>query len=197
MSRSKGRRVRVSERAFAALAVTAGVAALAGCGGGAADSGGLTAGDRKDAQAALDALRNTNIPIQLVNITDTLQSVPAACRVRLVSKEPSTFKVYVFWTPWLGSEPYTWLDMTFTKDVSRGRFQLGTDKPVLPGGRLDPTGRYVNPRSVDMTILSRYGPQQARKNREVLRAHAGNVFSKPGAMCQVLTNGDLRLLPNA
>jgi hypothetical protein len=27
-------------------------------------------------------------------------------------------------------------------------------------------------------------------------AHGGNVFSKPGAKCQVLQNGYLRLVPN-
>jgi hypothetical protein len=194
---SKAKAHRISVRACAALVVTAGVAALAGCGGGGAvDSGGLTAGDRKAAQAAMDALRKSNIPLQLVTITDTVQEVPAACRVRLVSKDPSTFRVYVFWIPWLGSEPYTWLDMTFTKDVSQGTFRLGTDKPVLPSGRLTPNGRNVNPYSVDATLLSRYGPAQARKNRQVLMAHAGNVFSKPGAKCQVLMNGDLRLVPN-
>jgi hypothetical protein len=145
----------------------------------------------------MDRLAKSNIAIQLVTITDTVQSVPGACRVHLVSRDPSTFRVYVFWTPWLGSQPYTWLDMTLSEDVSRDTFHLGTAKPVLPGGRLDPNGRNVNPWTVDTTLLSRYGPQQARKNREMLVSHAGNVFSKPRAKCQVLTNGELRLLPNA
>jgi hypothetical protein len=189
-----GRRIGV--RVCAALVAATGVAALAGCGSGGVDSGGLTADDRMAAQAAMDALRDSNIPIQLVNITDTVQSVPAACRVRLVSRKPSTFRVYVFWVPWLGSQPYTWLDMTIGKDVSQDRFHLGTEQPVLPGGRLDPNKRDVNPYTVDTTLLSRYGPQQAKKNREVLGAHAGDVFSKPGARCQVLMNGHLRLVPN-
>ena len=73
---------------------------------------------------------------------------------------------------------------------------MGTAKPVLPGGLLTANGRSVDPFSQDTTILSRYGRQQAKKNREVLMAHAGNAFEKPGARCQVLTNGDLRLVPN-
>jgi hypothetical protein len=188
---------RIGTLAVPALFVAVALGLLAGCGGDAVDSGGLTAGDRKAAQTAMDALQKSNVAIQLVNITDTVQSVPAACRVHLTSNEPRTFKVYVFWVPWLGSQPYTWLDMTLTKDVTKDAFHLGTAKPVLPGGRLDPNGRDVNPWTVDTTLLSRYGPAQARKNREVLRARGGDVFSKPGAGCQVLRNGSLRLLPNA
>jgi hypothetical protein len=49
---------------------------------------------------------------------------------------------------------------------------------------------------VDTTVLSRYGPQQARKSHKTLVAHGGDAFAKPGATCQLLTNGSLRLLPN-
>jgi len=173
------------------------VAALAGCGGGGVDSGGLTAGERTDARDAVASLEGSNISRQLVNITETLQAVPSACRVHLVSREPNTFRVYIFWVPWLGSESYTWLDMTITKDASKGTFRLGTEKPVLPGGRLLNDGRSVDPYSIDTNLLSRYGPQQAKKNHEVLVAHAGDAFAKPGARCQLLTNGSLRLLPHA
>jgi hypothetical protein len=196
MSTTRWRR-RIGSRALAVLAAAAGVAAVAGCGSDGVDSGGMTVGDRKAAQASMDALRDSNISQQLVTFTETLQSVPAACRVHLVSRDPRTFEIYVFWVPWLGSESYTWLDMTITKDASQGTFTLGTEKPVLPGGRLLPDGHSVDPYSVDTTLLSRYGPEQARKNREVLTAHAGNVFSKPSARCRLLTNGTLRLVPNA
>ena len=37
---------------------------------------------------------------------------------------------------------------------------------------------------------------QAEKSRELLEAHAAGTFAKPGAGCQVLMNGDLRLVPN-
>jgi hypothetical protein len=182
--------------ALAVVLATAAIVALAGCGSEAVDSGGLTSSDRKAAQTAMDALQGSNISLQLVAITEQVQSVPAACRVRLVARHPSTFRVYVFWIPWLGSSPYTWLDMTITKDASQGTFHLGTSKPVLPGGRLTPNGRSVDPWSLDTTLLSHYGPEQAKKNREVLLAKGGNVFSKPGARCQVLMNGGLRLVPN-
>jgi hypothetical protein len=182
--------------ARAALLAAVAVVALAGCAGGGVDSGGLTAADRRAAREVLDGLRNTNISRQLVAVTETVQNIPSACRVRLVSKEPRTFRIYVFWVPWLGSEPYTWLDMRITGDPKQGSFHMGTALPVLPGGRLSPDGRSVNPYSLDTTVLSRYGPEQARKNHEVLVAHGGDVFSKPGARCQVLMNGDLRLVPN-
>ena len=44
---------------------------------------------------------------QLVTVTRWVrESPPAACRIRLVSaRNPSTFKVYVFWIPWLAAAP--------------------------------------------------------------------------------------------
>ena len=182
--------------ASAALAVAA-VVALAGCGGGGGvDSGGLSAGDRSAAQTALDGLSGTNVARQLVAITAMVQNAPAACRVHQVSADPHTFKVYVFWIPWLGAEPYMWLDMTVQKDPSKGVYRLGTAKPVLPGGKLTPGGHSVDPWTQDTTLLSRYGAGQNKKNHEELLAHAGNVYAKPRAACQVLMNGDLRLVPN-
>lgn len=178
------------------IAIAAGVLALSGCTSDAVDPGGLTAREREAAQGALDALQSSNISLQLVTITRWVQNVPAACRIRLVSRSPRTFAVYVFWIPWLAAEPYVWLNMNVTNDPRTSTFRLGTAEPALPGGRLNPDGRTVNPRSVDTTLLSRYGPQQARKGRELLRAHAGDVFARPGAECQLLENGSLRLLPS-
>jgi len=201
----------MSRHAFGArvrlLVVTAaGVLALAGCashssdsGGlaqGAVDSGGLTARERQAAQAALDGLQNSNISFQLLSITKWVQSVPAVCRVHLSSTSPTTFEVYVFWIPWLAAEPYAWLNMDLTTDPHTSTFHLGTVEPVLSGGRLERNGRTISPGSIDTTLLSRYGPPQARKGREILTAHAGDVFSKPGAMCEVLQNGSLRLVRN-
>lgn len=178
--------------------------ALAGCGGGgsssltqgAVDSGGLTANERQAAQRSLDGLQNSNVSFQLVAITKWVQRVPAVCRVRLSSQNPATFDVYVFWIPWLASEPYAWLNMNVTTDPHKSTLHLGTVEPVLSGGRLKRNGRSISPGSIDTTLLSRYGPEQARKGREILTAHAGNVFSKPGGNCQVLQNGSLRLLPS-
>jgi hypothetical protein len=180
------------------LSVTAlGALALAGCGSGSADSGGLSAHDRTAAQSALDELQNSNIPLQLVAITRWVQKVPAACRIRRVSQSPNTYKVYVFWIPYLAAEPYVWLNMKVTNDPQTSTFRLGTSEPVLlPGGRLSSNGRAVNPRSVDTTVLSRYGAKQAKKSQDTLLAHGGDVFAKPGATCQLLANGNLRLLPD-
>ena len=116
----------------------------------------------------MDTLQNSNISLQLVTITRWVQSVPAACRIRLVSRNPSTYKVYVFWIPWLAAEPYVWLNMKVTDDPRTSTFHLGTSQPVLPGGRLSRNGRTVNRASVDTTLLSRYGAQQARKSQQIL-----------------------------
>jgi hypothetical protein len=187
----------LGERARLLILAAVGVLALAGCGSSAVDSGGFTAHDRTAAQSALDELQSSNISLQLVAITKWVQEVPAACRIHLVSRNPNTYHVYVFWIPYLAAEPYVWLNMKVTNDPSTSTFHLGTSDPVLlPGGRLSANGRSVNPRSVDTTVLARYGAQQARKSHETLIAHGGDVFAKPGATCQLLTNGSLRLLPS-
>jgi hypothetical protein len=193
---SPGERAR---RLLIAAAVSALAAlALAGCGSSdSVDSGGLTSHDRTAAQSALGELQNSNIPLQLLAITRWVQKVPAACRVHLVSRNPETYNVYVFWIPYLAAEPYVWINMKVTDDPKTSTFHFGTSEPVLlPGGRLSTDGRSVNPLSVDTTVLSRYGPQQARKSQKTLRVHGGDVFAKPSATCRVLTNGSLELVPS-
>jgi hypothetical protein len=167
----------LSRRALAhGLLAAFGSAALSGCGGGGRDSGGLTAAERNDAQAAMNALQNSNIPLQLVGLTTVAGLAPAACRVHLSSRDPNTFKVYVFWVPFQRTRPYSWLEMTITKDPGRDAFHLGTALPVNPST----AGKRA----------------QARIDRSVISAHAGDTFRKPGADCQVLMNGNLRLVPN-
>ena len=83
-----------------------------------------------------------------------------------------------------------------TDDLNDEHVPLGTTQPVLPGGRLTRNGRSVNRLSVDTTLLSRYGPEQAKKGHEIMVAHAGDVLTKPGATCQVLKNGSLKLVPS-
>jgi hypothetical protein len=187
------------ERARLLIAVALGVLALAlaGCGSDTVDSGGLTAHDRAAAQSAMDELQSSNISLQLVSITSWVQNIPAACRIHLVSRNPNTYELYVFWIPYLAAEPYVWINMKVTKDPRASTFHLGTSDPVLlPGGRLSSDGRSVNPLSVDTTVLSRYGAEQAKKSHATLLAHGGDVFAKPSATCQVLRNGSLRLVPS-
>jgi len=176
------------------ISAAAGVLVLAGCGGSSKDSGGLTAHDRNAAQSALNRLQNSNISFQLVSISKWVQGTPAACRVHLVNA--NTFKVYVFWVPWLEAEPYVWLNMNVTNDPRTSSFHLGTSETVLPSGRVSRNGQTIAPGSIDTTLLSQGGAAQAAKGRHILKAHAGDVFTNPGARCQVLQNGALRLLPN-
>jgi hypothetical protein len=189
-----GRELRARARLL--IVIAAGVLMLAGCSSDGVDSGGLTRPERKTAQSSMDTLQNSNISLQLVTITRWVQSTPAACRVRLVSRDPSTFHVYVFWIPWLAAAPYVWINMNVTDDPKTSTFHLDTAQPVLPGGRLNRDGKTINRGSVDTTLLSRYGPPQAKKSRQILIANGGDVFGKPGARCQLLKNGSLRLLPN-
>jgi hypothetical protein len=159
-----------------ALAVLVGAIAVSGCGGSARDSGGLTAGERSDAQLAMNALQHSNIPIQLVGLTTVAGLAPAACRVHLVSRGPNVFKVYVFWVPFERTRPYSWLEMTITKDPTRDAFHLGTARPVS----------------------ARVAGRRAREkiDSRVIQVHAGGAFASPGARCQVLRNGYLKLLAN-
>jgi hypothetical protein len=158
------------------LAASAAAVTLTGCGGAARDSGGLTAAERDDAQRAMNALQDSNIPIQLVGMTTVAGLAPEACRVHLVSRRPNTFRVYVFWVPYAPTRPYTWLDMRITKDPGNDTFHLGTAQPVIG----EKAGR----------------GERARADTRVLTAHAGTSFADPGADCQVLMNGYLRLVPN-
>jgi len=158
-----------------ALAGLAGAIGLTSCGGNAADSGGLTAGERRDAQLAMNALQRSNIPLQLVGLTTVAGLAPAACRVHLVSRRPNVFKVYVFWVPFERTRPYSWLEMTITKDPTRDAFHLGTARPGAKGAGLRARTRIDN---------------------RVIQDHAGGAFATPGARCQVLRNGYLKLLAN-
>ncbi len=158
-------------------------------------AGGFSAAERKAAQTALDGLQDSNISFQLATITTRwAQNVPATCRVGLVSRSSDRFKVYVFWVPWLAAEPYIWLNMDLRAEP--GTFSLGTTQPVLPGGRLTKNGRKVNRLSVDTTLLARYGPEQAKKGRQIMAAHGRAVLALRGATCQVLKNGSLKILPS-
>lgn len=185
----------IGQAALLGLAGIVGAVALTGCGGG-VDSGGLSAKDRSAAQAAMNALQGSNITTQLVSLSTTAGRVPAACRVHLQSTSPRTFKVYVFWVPFIGPQGYTWLQMTLGENVAEDKFHLGTAEAVLPSGIQLPDGRIVAPSESNYDPLSMGGKRQVARNRQMLKAHAGDVFSKPGANCQVLMNGYLRLLPN-
>jgi hypothetical protein len=154
------------------------------------------ASDRQEAQAALNALQPTNIPRQLVKLTRAARLPPAACRVHVRSRSPRLFDVYIFWTPYIGPAPYTWLTMSLGKDTSKDTFHLGAALPALPGGMLAPDGKSLVPGSDDYdSPLTEYGRQQETKNRQVLLAHAGEAFRAPSARCEILVNGYLRLAP--
>ena len=164
--------------------------------GKAAAGAGKTAGD--DAPAVLAALDGTNIALQLTTISTWVQNVPSTCRVRQAADDPRAYNVYVFWTPWLAAAPYVWLNMRIpAADPRSGSYSLGTADPVLAGGKLNPDGRTINPASVDTTILSRYGEEQARRGKALMTEHAGETLQPDGQDCRVLKNGALQLVEPA
>ena len=140
---------------------------LAGCGEG-VDSGGLTANDRNAAQAAMDALQASNISRQLVTLSNTAGRAPAACRVRLESKNPATFEVYVFWVPYIGPLSYTWLNMRIEKNVAEDKFHLGSAEVLrrqLRGGA-----------ALELRASSTGG---ARTGARIMRYHGSRETSFP------------------
>ncbi len=198
--KASGKRGVIARAVWLTLAGIALAVTLAGCGRSNQTVTGseLTAGQRNAAQAALNALQHSSIPQTLLTVTYAARLAPATCRVHLESGSSRMFDVYVFWIPYIGPSSYTWLNMRISEDSSRDAFHLGTAISALPGGKLAPNGRTIIPRSVDFDApLALYGPQQAKRTKQVLAAHAGDVFSNPGAKCEVLTNGYLRLIPHA
>jgi hypothetical protein len=177
------------------LVAVGAAAILAGC-GDSKDSGGMKISDRNAAQVAFNSLQTSNIPTVILNLVSTAGQIPAQCQVHLVSNNPATFKVYMFWVPYIGPSSYSWLDMTITKNSSQDKFHLGTQQAVAPGGLgvgglvPEPAG-YVD---YDLPLAKLSG--QAAVNKKVMQQHDGDIFSKPTAPCQVLKNGFLRLLPN-
>jgi hypothetical protein len=164
-----------ADRIRRATALAVGAAALVGpltaCGGSArVDNAAFTARDRSDAQAVLDTLRASSIPTTLVQTTGIAAATPAVCRVRVKTRRPQRFELFLFWVPpkikdpVLGSDPptYTWFDATLTKNLVEDQFHIGHV----------PTGQ----------------PSAA-----VLAAHSNGILAAPGASCELLANGYLAL----
>ena len=114
-------------------------------------------------------------------ITKIVESIPSACRVHLVSKRPGDVP---------GLRVLDSVARLAAVHVARHDGHQGSGAGHVPPGdgearasRRAADGERAERRSLleDTTLLSRYGPQQAKKNQEVLMAHAGNAFEKPGA----------------
>jgi hypothetical protein len=144
---------------------------LSACGGnGGVDRGGFTASDRAAAQSALDSLEATSVPTTLVQTTGIAAAAPDVCQIRIQSRKPTTFELFLFWTPAKISDPvrgagdpgYTWFEATLSAHVVEDTFHIGHVEAKLP-------------------------------RTKILRAHADSVFSKPSKPCELLTNGYLRL----
>lgn len=163
----------MSRRPLAVAAIALSAGALSGCGGGSGkvDAGGLTAGDRKAADAIFRQLQSTPIPSALVQETAIAAAAPDICRLRLQSESPRRFRLFIFWTPQADPNPeigadlatYTWLDATLGEHIFESRFRVGHADSRLPRAK-------------------------------VVRSQAGNVLTKPGGSCVLLSNGYLRLL---
>jgi hypothetical protein len=162
----------VSGRALAVAAVALSAGALSGCGGGATvDAGGLSSGDRKAADAIFRQLQSTPIPSALVQATAVAAAAPDTCRLRLQSESPRRFRLFIFWTPQPDPDP-----------------DVGADVP---------TYTWLDATLGDQIVESRFRVGHADSSlprAKVFRSHAGNVLTRPGGSCVLLSNGYLRLL---
>ena len=110
------------------------VAALAACGGGARDSGGMTSGERGSAQNALDQLQRTAIPTTLVQVSNTAGAIPRVCQVHV--RGDGTYDLFVFWRPFDPRQAYAWLQGNVTKTWTKDHFHVGYDSGSGVGRKL-------------------------------------------------------------
>jgi hypothetical protein len=149
--------------------ITAAVAAICvsaapGCG----ESGqkkGFSSGDRAAAAAAPGALEHTNIATTLVDLTNTAGTVPAYCRIHATAGGAKRFDLFILWRP--------------SKRTSRGTYIWFR-------------ATLANQVAQD-TFRSGYEPLSTGL-AGVLHSQAGDAFTRPSESCEILMNGDVRLL---
>jgi hypothetical protein len=138
--------------------------AAAGC-GDTVDEGGFSAKDRSAASTALGGLEQTSVPTTLVELTNTAGTAPLYCSVHLQSPSDKRFSLFIFWRP--------------SKRAFRGTFiwfratlmqEVGGD-----------------------TFKSGYEPTGVGAT-QVIKAEARDAFARPREPCQILMNGDVRLV---
>ena len=106
------------------------------------------------------------------------------------SRNPDTFKVYVFWVPWLAAEPYIWLNMDLRNDPAR--HVLARDDPAGPPRRQadqertngeSTIGRHHVARAVRAGTGQERPPDSGRPRRRRARAAGCNMSrcSRTGA----------------
>lgn len=172
----RSRRLRGLPRLLGLALPVLAVAVLAGCGGKARDSGGMTSSDRGAAQTALDQLRSTAIPTTLVEISNTAGAVPRVCQVHVHGD--GTYDLFVFWRPIDPQQAYAWLQGNVTKTWTKDRFHVGyAAADSTPG------------------VGSINGDGPSSRERRLQQRAQGDAFTKPFAACELLSDGTVRLLP--
>jgi hypothetical protein len=169
-----------SARAWLPLAAIAGVATLllAGCGGGGgADANGFTASQRSAARTVLTELGQTSIYDIALKTSLTQAEVPTTCVVHIQSTNPLTFEMFLSWVP----NPEA----------------LGNQGAGRPSGYL----RAYSWLQAVVGASGLKGDYSFHSGNELteaaMRAHYGDVFTKPVANCLVLQNRKFGLLPPA
>jgi hypothetical protein len=100
---------------------------LAGCGGGSSsvDSSGYSASDRRAANEVLGILARTAVWQAAAQATYTNGSVPAACSLHIVSKDPRKFKLFITWIPAEGlNRRYAYLEAVIGPEGLREDYQF-------------------------------------------------------------------------
>ena len=151
-------------RVVAMTVVVVSTVATAGC-GQSVDKGGFSSADRAAAETALGALEQTNVPTTLVVLTNTAGTVPTVCRVHMESKQPRRFGLFILWRP--------------SKRVFRGTYTWFRAS-LTPDVKSD-------------RFRSGYVPVEGGE-AGVVKSNAGDILSRPSESCEILMNGDVRLL---
>jgi len=150
---------------------------LGGCGGGSGttDGGGFTSSLRHSAQAALNSLQFSAIPMTLVQIGQTSQTLQT-CTVHVMSTKPLVLRLFIDWYP-TGSGKH--LSVAASVDERLVRFTwLAAEVPANGSSPTLTSGQI--PATVPI----------AQATRE-LDVHEGPALQPPFEECEVLPNGSV------
>ncbi len=165
-------------RGLSFAAVAGAVVVLAGCGGGGSvDQNGFTASQRSAARTVLTELGQTSIYDIALKTSLTQAEVPTTCVVHIEEQNPLTFKMFLSWVP----NPEALGNLGSGKSSGYLRAYSWLEAQVGASGL---KGDYSFHSGNELTEAA-------------MRAHYGDVFSKPVANCLVLQNRKFGLLPAA
>jgi hypothetical protein len=133
------------------------------------DEGGFTVPERNDAQAALDQLRGTSIPREVLAISTRAGQAPNTCTLIPTNGTRGPYTLVVAWGPPLPA--YQSVPQSLLVATIGGESRAVRSHVTLFGGRLG------EPAAVKATI-------------------ARAALAKPAEPCQALDGGELQIVPS-